>query len=124
MSRWTDEELRELVTLWPTNSATQIAKRFAPPALGDTQQGRAAAPGGTTAAQSSPAFRRQSAKAAVAEIRHGRRCTQAAVTIAVQEIERRIATATPPNRLTTQDVCCSGPGAMRMGAAMTRFGSS
>jgi hypothetical protein len=28
MSRWTDEELRELVTLWPTNSASQIAKRL------------------------------------------------------------------------------------------------
>jgi hypothetical protein len=26
MSRWTDEELRELITLWPTNSASQIAK--------------------------------------------------------------------------------------------------
>ena len=23
MSRWTDQELRELVTLWPTNSASQ-----------------------------------------------------------------------------------------------------
>jgi GcrA cell cycle regulator len=28
MTRWTDEELRELVTLWPTNSASQIAKRL------------------------------------------------------------------------------------------------
>ena len=28
MSRWTDEELHELVTLWPTNSASQIAKRL------------------------------------------------------------------------------------------------
>ena len=28
MSRWTDEELRELVTLWPTNSALQIAERL------------------------------------------------------------------------------------------------
>ena len=28
MSRWTDEELRELVTLWPTNSASQIAKQL------------------------------------------------------------------------------------------------
>ena len=28
MSRWTDEELRELVTLWPTNSASEIAKRL------------------------------------------------------------------------------------------------
>ena len=28
MSRWTDEELRELVILWPTNSASQIAKRL------------------------------------------------------------------------------------------------
>ena len=26
MSRWTDEDLRELITLWPTNSASQIAK--------------------------------------------------------------------------------------------------
>jgi len=47
MSRWTDEELRELVTLWPTNSASQIAKA-APPALGDMQEGRAAMPGGST----------------------------------------------------------------------------
>ena len=28
MSRWTDEELRELITLWPTNSTAQIAKRL------------------------------------------------------------------------------------------------
>jgi hypothetical protein len=28
MSRWTDEELRELVTLWPTHSASEIAKRL------------------------------------------------------------------------------------------------
>ena len=28
MSRWTDEELRELVTLWPTNSASEIANRL------------------------------------------------------------------------------------------------
>src|SRR6266404_2248336 len=42
------------------------SQTVAPPALGDTQQGRAAAPGGTAAAQSSPAFRRQSAKAAAA----------------------------------------------------------
>ena len=28
MSRWTDEELRELVTLWPTKSAPQIAERL------------------------------------------------------------------------------------------------
>jgi GcrA cell cycle regulator len=26
--RWTDDELRELVALWPTNSAKQIAKRL------------------------------------------------------------------------------------------------
>jgi GcrA cell cycle regulator len=28
MSRWTYEELRELVTLWPTSSASEIAKRL------------------------------------------------------------------------------------------------
>jgi hypothetical protein len=28
MSRWTDEELRELVTLWPTNTASELAKRL------------------------------------------------------------------------------------------------
>ena len=28
MSRWTDEELREVVTLWPTHSASEIAKRL------------------------------------------------------------------------------------------------
>jgi hypothetical protein len=28
MTRWTDDELRELVTLWPTNSALQIAKQL------------------------------------------------------------------------------------------------
>ena len=28
MSRWTDEELRELVTLWPTSTAAQIAYRL------------------------------------------------------------------------------------------------
>ena len=26
--RWTDDELRELVALWPTNSAKQIARRL------------------------------------------------------------------------------------------------
>jgi hypothetical protein len=39
----------------------------APPAFGDKQEGNAAAPGGTVAVQSSPAFRRQSAKTAAAE---------------------------------------------------------
>lgn len=34
----------------------------------------------------------------------------------------RIATATPPNRLTTQRRLLQRPGAMRMGTAMTRFG--
>jgi hypothetical protein len=28
MSRWTDEELRELITLWPTHSVSQIVKRL------------------------------------------------------------------------------------------------
>jgi GcrA cell cycle regulator len=28
MSRWTDEELPELVTLWPTSSASEIGKRL------------------------------------------------------------------------------------------------
>jgi hypothetical protein len=28
MSRWTDEELRELITLWPTHSVPQIVKRL------------------------------------------------------------------------------------------------
>ena len=28
MSRWTDEELRELVTLWPTSTAAEIAYRL------------------------------------------------------------------------------------------------
>ncbi len=28
MSRWTDEELRELITLWPTHSVAQIVKRL------------------------------------------------------------------------------------------------
>jgi hypothetical protein len=28
MSRWTDEELRVLITLWPTHSVLQIAKRL------------------------------------------------------------------------------------------------
>jgi hypothetical protein len=31
MSRWTDEELRELAILWPTNSPSQIAKRLRRP---------------------------------------------------------------------------------------------
>jgi len=38
-----------------------------------------------------------------------------------QQIERRIATATPPNRLTTQRRLLHWAGAMRMGAAMMRF---
>jgi hypothetical protein len=28
MSRWTDEEIRELVNLWPTSTAAQIAYRL------------------------------------------------------------------------------------------------
>ena len=44
MSRWTDEELRELITLWPTHSVFTNCQTVAPPALGDTQQGKAAAP--------------------------------------------------------------------------------
>ncbi len=28
MSRWTDEELHELITLWPTHSVSQIVKRL------------------------------------------------------------------------------------------------
>ena len=28
MSRWTDEELRELTTLWPTHSVSQIVKQL------------------------------------------------------------------------------------------------
>jgi hypothetical protein len=38
--------------------------------------------------------------------------------------ERRIATATPPNRLTTQRRLLQRAGAMRRGAAMMRFGSN
>src|SRR5437588_10474114 len=28
MSSWTDEELRELITLWPTHSVSQLVKRL------------------------------------------------------------------------------------------------
>ena len=28
MSRWTDEELRELITLWPTSSVSEIVARL------------------------------------------------------------------------------------------------
>jgi hypothetical protein len=28
MSRWTDEELRELIALWPTHAVSQIVKRL------------------------------------------------------------------------------------------------
>ena len=28
MSRWTDEELRELINLWPTYSVSQLVKRL------------------------------------------------------------------------------------------------
>jgi hypothetical protein len=31
MSRWTDEELRELITLWPTHSVRQVADRLRRP---------------------------------------------------------------------------------------------
>jgi len=41
-----------------------------------------------------------------------------------QKIDRRIATTTPPNRLTNQRRVLQRAGAMRMGAAMTRFGSN
>jgi GcrA cell cycle regulator len=33
---WTDEEIRELISLWPTNSATQIASRLRRPAAAIT----------------------------------------------------------------------------------------
>ena len=31
MSRWTDEELRELTTLWPTHSVSQLVERLRRP---------------------------------------------------------------------------------------------
>ena len=31
MSRWTDEELRELITLWPTHSVSQLVKQLRRP---------------------------------------------------------------------------------------------
>jgi hypothetical protein len=62
----TDEELRELVTLWPTNGFTN-RQTVAPPAMGNTHEGNAPPLGGTVAAQSSQTFRRQSAKAAAVE---------------------------------------------------------
>ena len=65
MSRWTDEELRELATLWPTHSVSELVEHVAPPALGDTQQGKTAAPGWTAAAQSFRGCRSKPAKAAV-----------------------------------------------------------
>ena len=37
MSRWTAEEIRELVTLWPTSTAAQIAYRLQPPVHGKVQ---------------------------------------------------------------------------------------
>jgi hypothetical protein len=40
------------------------------------------------------------------------------------DIERRIATAAPPNRPTTQRRLLHWAGAMRMGAAVMRFGSN
>jgi hypothetical protein len=41
-----------------------------------------------------------------------------------KQIERRIATATPPNRLTTQRRLLQRAGTMHMGAAMMRVGSN
>ena len=65
MSRWTDEELRELVTLWPTNSVSQIAKQLHRRRSAILKEGRAAASGWTAAAQSR-VFQRKSANAAAA----------------------------------------------------------
>ena len=64
MSRWTDEELRELVTLWPTNSASQIAKRLHRLRSAIRSKAERLRQEGLLAAQSSPAFRRQSEAAA------------------------------------------------------------
>jgi hypothetical protein len=41
-----------------------------------------------------------------------------------KQIERRIATATPPNRLTTQRRLLQRAGTMHMGAAVMRVGSN
>jgi hypothetical protein len=99
---------------------------FAPPALGGPREGSAVAPRGTVAAQSSQAFRRQSAKAAAAgaetatTIRRRQPCAiletdypavtgrppgkvnEAVPVISAIATERRIATATKsPNDSTT-----------------------
>ena len=146
----------------PTRNSTNlllVADKFgfgncqtvAPPALGGPREGSAVAPRGTVAAQSSQAFRRQSAKAAAAgaetapppsvddSLATSRAQSSRPINPAVtgrpggqrscpgdqcDPTERRIATATPPNRLTTQRRLLQVAGAMRTGAAMMRFGSN
>ena len=103
MSRWTDEELRELVTLWPTNSASEIAKRLH--RLRSAVRGKAVRlrqegllpPNLPQHFDVNPPKRRPRAETKVMETappgcggdRGARRLNAA------------IATATPPNRLTT-----------------------
>ena len=59
---------------------------------------------------------------AVAPLRKRASRLSHAVTASELPIERRMAIATPPNRLTTQRrLCCTGLAAMRMGAAMMRL---
>jgi len=59
---------------------------------------------------------------AVAPLRKRASRLSHAVTASERPIERRMAIATPPNRLTTQRrSCCTGLAAMRMGAAVMRL---
>src|SRR4249920_860959 len=71
MSRWTDEELRELTTMWPTHSVSQLVELLHRPALDDTQQGKTAAPGRTTSAQSFRGCRGSKPAKAAVELANG-----------------------------------------------------
>ena len=67
MSRWTDEELRELITLWPTHSVSQIVKRLHRPRWAIRSKAKRLRLDGLSAAQSFRGCRgRQPAKAAAA----------------------------------------------------------
>ena len=88
------------------------SQTVAPPALGDTQSGCARRDCCRTIL---PSISSQSAKAATP---HRLRCDRE-----VQAIERRIATATPPNRLTTQRRLLQRAGGDAWGVAMKGSGS-
>ena len=112
MSRWTGRGTPRTCFLVADKFGFANSQTVAPPALGDTQSGCAMSDCCRTIL---PSISSQSAKAATP---HRLRCDRE-----VQAIERRIATATPPNRLTTQRRLLQRAGGDAWDAAMKGSGS-